>query len=245
MSKLVLLKNNDFLSPINREYRVLEFRFSDFSETDKEKIIQEAEELAFSAHSNSANSGENRSAIVKQNDAYAGILAEFVTLYFLNSLKNSFAYRPEVHDTKNQIDISWSLNGQNYSVEVRSSFVKNGLNFGLFGYNASAQQPYFDILGPYFQSNYKSEYESVKNVYARVFFERNKFNVKERFIKYDEPFYLIGFMSGDTIVKLDYHKPLTPGSAVTKEGSLTGSYYVAPINMITDVGKMMEYYGRL
>lgn len=39
---------------------------------------------------------------------------------------------------------------------------------------------------------------------------------------------------------MNYHKPLTKNSAFTKHGSLTGDYYVAPINLISDIAKVFS-----
>lgn len=77
------------------------------------------------------------------------MLAEFATVYYLNSLNLGIASRPEVTDLSNQIDVVWEFNKDlSKTVEVRSSFVKNGLDFGLFVIDNSTNQPYFDIIGP-------------------------------------------------------------------------------------------------
>ena len=74
---------------VERDYVVVEFRFSDFSDDDKEKIKQDAEELSKKANKKGANSGKERTAKVVENDAYAGVLAEFATVYYLNSFKSN------------------------------------------------------------------------------------------------------------------------------------------------------------
>lgn len=231
------------LNIVNRDYVVMEFRFLDFSEGDKEKIKQDAEELSQKANKKSANSGETRPPKVVENDAYAGVLAEFATVYYLNSLDHGTAFRPEVTDLSNQIDVEWEF-GENISItiEVRSSFVTNGLNFGLFAIDESMNKPYFDIIGPYYQEGLKNNYEPVKDFYARVLFEGKKYDVKNRFIEQNEPFYLIGFISGKKLIKLDYHKPLTEKN----ETNLTsGDYYVAPINEIWDIANFKNVVQKL
>lgn len=45
-------------------------------------------------------------------------------------------------------------------------------------------------------------------------------------------------MDGQQLIDLNLHKSLQPNSAITKHGSLTGAYYVAPINQITDISKI-------
>lgn len=230
------MKGNPSL--VGRNYVVVEFRFSDFSDDDKEKIKQDAEELSEKANKKGANSGEKRTDKVVENDAYAGVLAEFATVYYLNSLNLGIASRPEVTDLSNQIDVVWEFNKDlSKTVEVRSSFLKNGLDFGLFVIDNSTNQPYFDIIGPYYQKNYKTNYEPVKDLYARVLFEKTKYDVKNRFIEKDEPFYLIGFLSGEKLIELDYHKSLTEKDATNL---VSGDYYVAPINRIWDIAEFKE-----
>lgn len=220
---------------VNRDYVVMEFRFSDFSEGDKEKIKQDAEELSQKANKKGANSGKTRPSKVVENDAYAGVLAEFATVYYLNSLDLGTAFRPKVTDLSNQIDILWEFSEDlSKTIEVRSSFVKNGLDFGLFVIDKLTEQPYFDIIGPYYQEGLKNNYEPVKNLYARVLFEGKKYNVKNRFIEKDEPFYLIGFISGEELIGLDYHKTLTDKD---ETNLVSGDYYAAPINKIWDIAR--------
>lgn len=220
---------------VNRDYVVVEFRFSDFGDDDKEKIKQDAEELSKKANKKGANSGKERTKKVVENDAYAGVLAEFATVYYLNSLNLGIAYRPEVTDLSNQVDVEWKFNEKlSKTIEVRSSFVKHGLDFGLFVIDKSTNQPYFDIIGPYYQKEYKKDYEQKKDLSARVLFEKTKYDVKHRFIENDEPFYLIGFLSGEKLINLNYHKSLTERDATNL---VSGDYYVAPINQIWDIAE--------
>lgn len=227
-------------SEIQRDYTICKFRFSDFCAQTQEIIIREAEALALNANNGAANNGVVRDEITKLNDAYAGILAEFATLFFLNQIIPNSAARPAFSNTSNQIDLLWYYFGNPLplKLEVRSSFVNNGLQFGLFNVDKRTQKTYFDVLGPYYQQSYKTHYEPPKDAYVRVLFEGRKYNVKERFITNDEPFYLIGFMDGQKLIKMNYHKSLTANNAFTKHGSLTGDYYVAPINFISDTARV-------
>lgn len=209
-------------SGVQRNYTICEFCFSDFDTQTQQSIIHEAESLASAANSGAANSGDTRSQIVKLNDAFAGILAEFATLEFLNHIIPNSAIRPAVNNTANQIDLLWNYLGNSLTLEVRSSFVNNGLLFGLFNVERRTQKTYFDVLGPYYQQSYKTYYESPKDAYVRVLFEGKKYDVKNRFITKDESFYLIGLMDGQKLINMNYHKPLTKNSTFTKHGSLTG-----------------------
>ena len=233
--KKILEKPNLTTIPnlVDRDYVVVEFRFSDFSDDDKQKIKQDAEELSKRANKKGANSGKKRSDKVVENDAYTGVLAEFATVYYLKSLNFGIVFRPDVTNLSNQIDIEWQFNEKlSKTIEVRSSFVKNGLNFGLFVIDNRTNQPYFDIIGPYYQKKYKTDYEPMKDLYARVLFEKTKYDVKNRFMEKDEPFYLIGFLSGKKLIELNYHKSLTEKDATNL---VSGDYHVAPINLIWDI----------
>ncbi|WP_195936313.1 hypothetical protein [Lactococcus lactis] len=225
---------------VQRVYVICEFRFSDFDVQTQKTIIRDAEALASNANNGAANSGDVRDQMTKLNDAYAGILAEFATLDFLNQIIPNSATRPAVNNTANQIDLLWNYLGHSLTLEVRSSFVNKGLRFGLFNVERCTQKTYFDVLGPYYQQSYKTQYEPPKDAYVRVLFEGRKYDVKNRFITKDEPFYLIGFMDGQKLINMNYHKPLTKNSTFTKHGSLTGDYYVAPINLISDIAKVLS-----
>lgn len=225
---------------IKRNYTILACQFSDFTQPDQQLIHQEANILANKANNSAANSGKTRDLIIKKNDAYAGILAEFATMYLLNRCCPNSASRPTMTTTANQVDIFWNYLKQQWSLEVRSSFVNNGIPFSLFAVNNQTGKTYFDVLGPYYQQSYKATYEPIKDVYVRVLFPKRKYDVYNRFIKQNECFYVIGFMDGPTLINLNYHKSLQPNSSFTKHGNLTGSYYVSPMDNIIDVKKIIH-----
>ncbi|EOV1115873.1 hypothetical protein ACOLYJ_002470 [Listeria monocytogenes] len=244
--KLLRINSNDYTGQmkVNRkEYNIMEFRFSDLSDMHQKQLVEEAAILANEVNPHSANEGIFRSLIQRKNDAIAGLLAEYAVVELLNSLSPGSAYRPAALSAKNQIDIVWTDPASKiHSIEVRSSFVNNGLPFGLFAYNHSENTSYFDVLGPYRQESYKKEYESTKDLFFRVLFEGKKSHVHERFIVNDEQFYIIGAMSGDRIRELNNHKSLKPGSAVQKKSDFSGDYYVAPINRIGDIQQFINNF---
>lgn len=239
--KQLILTPKSFLgaTTISRNYTILEINYSDFTETEQLEILSEANKILNNAHSRAANSNIIRNEKTKENDAFAGILAEFAIMKFLNSLQQNSAYRPIITSTKNQIDIIWKYQKIDFSLEVRSSFVRNGIEFALYAINPAKEETYFDVLGPYYQE-YKTTYDNQRDVYARVLFSGNKYNVKERFITQKESFYIIGFMYGEYLVNLNLHKSLeSDDSTFSKFGSKTGDYLVSPINNITDIETFM------
>lgn len=243
--ELITKKSNEFTgNKVERgEYHIVKMNFSDFPEKLQQQLVKEATKISKEVNPHSANQGTTRTLIQRENDALAGLLAEFATLELLNSIVPDSAYRPPVTSSKNQIDIMWTApNLESYTIEVRSSFVKNGLLFGLFAYNASKETTYFDVLGPYRQENYKSDYEPTKDLFFRVLFEGNKSYVYKRFIEANEAFYIIGAMSGKKIIELNQHKSLKPGSAVQTRSDFSGDYYVAPIDHIADIKTIKDYF---
>lgn len=239
MKEIVLTKESfNGYTTISRQYIICEINYSYFTDNEKKEILDDANNIIKNAHAGTANSNINRNPKTKENDAFAGILAEFAIMKFLNTLIPNSACRPPVTSTKNQIDIFWKYQNTTYSLEVRSSFVKNGIPFALYAIDRSNKEPYFDILGPYYQE-YKTTYDSQKDVYARVLFTGNKYNVKERFLKNDENFYIIGFMEGEKLINLNKHKNLKGNTTFSKLGSKFGDYRVAPIDKITDVNSFI------
>lgn len=68
-------------------------------------------------------------------------------------------------NTNEQIDINLASGA---TIEVRSSCVRNGLNFALFKVNKDHKQ-YIYVIGPYYNVTYKS-YENMKDFYMRVIY---------------------------------------------------------------------------
>lgn len=221
-------------SNIKRKYGILEFQYSDFDTLTKEIIGSEANILIENANDGAANSGLSRNLETKSDDAFSGIIAEFAVLQFLNTLVPNSANRPIVTTSHNQVDITWQFNEKNYSIEVRSSFVKNGIDFALFATNEKTNMPYFDMLGPYYQTKYKTDYESDKDSYFRVLYPGIKKNIYSKLVKNNESFYIIGELSNKELKQKGYHKKLSPEEAVSSNGNLTGDYFVSPINSVVD-----------
>lgn len=252
--KKINIKNSDYrgINKINREsYSVLEFCWSDFLENEKREIFKEANLLYKNSSIISANTGINRTDEKKYIDTLSGIIAEFAVVKFFNEFLNYNyeAIRPLAISSNNQIDILLKYKSQTYKVEVRSSFVKNGLNFALFAIDKKNGKTYFDILGTYKQSIYKKDFESIKDLFMRVFFDINTedynkfYNDKKYFIdKYinrNEPFYIIGGMSGKKIINQNYTKNLC-SYEINNYNIIPGIYHVSEISKISDIDKFIN-----
>lgn len=245
-----------------KQYTILECKWSDFTESEKSEIYKEAEILYEKAKKTAANTGIARTPEKKYIDSLSGVMAEFATTKFFNEYLSSDwkAHRPIVTSTHNQVDIALKHKETNYKVEVRSSFVQNGIVFALYGVNKDGKykdKTYFDVLGTYKQEAYKTNFESVKDLFMRVLFDikgessdgfksdrqfylDRKYFI-DKYINKDEPFYIIGGMSGDAIIKQNYTKTLSPNdlSQYTKDIKL-GEYNVSEISNISDVERFLS-----
>jgi len=229
-------------STIGRQYKVIEFTFDDFSGEEEQQILLEADSIYHNANGSAANSGVPRSNQTKWIDALSGIISEFACVKFLSDeriFEGFKAHRPNIESIQNQVDIIWEMNETDYSVEVRSSFVKNGIEFALYGVNRETGKSYIDVLGPYYQKTYKENYENFKDIFLRVLFPSEKSGFEERYISQKEPFYLVGGLEGHRIIELNSHKTLTPENATGLE---RGDYYVAQIDEIMDSGEFWTHF---
>jgi len=126
-----------------------------------DNIIKKGKALALKVNSASASASNFKRKQVRINiNAIAGLLAEDLWLDFLNS-QNIPASSTPFSSASNQIDIVLPNTGK--TIEVRSSFPRNGVEFALC--HAVYQ---FDVIGPY-SNDYKPS-EIQKDFYVRVLF---------------------------------------------------------------------------
>lgn len=134
--------------------------------TDEYKsYLQKAQKLAQDVNPGAANaSAMQRPPEVILRDAMAGVLAEQGWLAYINSTYGQIAEPTEFIQANGQIDIA--LNNGN-RIEVRSSFVRNGVKFGVCNekYN-------FKVIGNY--SNLYKPGEIQKDYYVLVLFATPK-----------------------------------------------------------------------
>lgn len=133
--------------------------------------IDRAERLMPRLNAGQANSSERRQQEILKIDNLSGMIAELACLEILG-----FRYgrnkidRLESLTGRNQIDLRL-YNGK--TMEVRSSCVRNGVDFALFARNKdNPEEQYFDVIGPY--SNGYKKGESFKDYYVRALYECEK-----------------------------------------------------------------------
>ena len=183
-----------------------------------------------------ANFSENRSLSTVEIDNLSGIIAELACERIL-----VFRYgrdkilKPESNTSRNQVDLKL-YNGR--TIEVRSSCVRNGLDFALFARNrAKPREQFFDVIGPY--SNAYKQGETYKDYYMRVLYECGK----EDFMNLLKRPFLRLFITGgaDKEMMMDPHcyqiKHLTPAGGQVRTES---DYRVIPLAESLDINEFFD-----
>ncbi len=146
----------------------------------------------------------------------------------------------ETDTSKNQIDIRLATGR---TIEVRSSCVRNGIEFAVFMKNKEIDgQQYFDVIGPY-TNGYKPG-ESFKDYYMRVLYHCDKREFMRTILGRDEiVLYITGGATEAMMKNPDYYqiKHLTPaGGEVQRESD----YQVIPLGKSLDFHEFLEVIGR-
>lgn len=151
----------------NESFLIVKYQFfyesEPFDTSLLNKITEAGNRLAGLVNDKAANdSTAKRSANRKRSNAIAGILAEYCWKNFLNSVSlNLLVKETEFNQAANQIDLETIKT--NKTIEVRSSFPRNGIEFAI-----CSPKYEFDILGPY-KNDYKPD-EPQKDFYLRTLF---------------------------------------------------------------------------
>lgn len=127
------------------------------------QALARAEEIFPELNRGQANTSLRRGEGQVYQDNLAGLVAELACRSVLEERYGSvlLPLAPGVSGARDQVDIRLACGK---TMEVRSSGIKNGLEFALFKTNAQGK-PYIDIIGPY-TNGYKPE-EALKDYYLR------------------------------------------------------------------------------
>lgn len=106
------------------------------------------------------NSYQSRNFERIKNNCIAGLLAEYAWRHYLNQ-NNVVVEETVMQDVAKQIDLKIKSNDK--TIEVRSSFPRNGVNFAV-----CSSRYQFDVIGPY-SNGYKPS-EIQKDYYVRVLY---------------------------------------------------------------------------
>jgi hypothetical protein len=132
------------------------------------EIKEKAKKIEGKLNAGQANTSEERDATTIEIDNLSGLIAEYACdAIFRLYLGKDNVLKPASESSKNQIDIAL-IEGKK-TIEVRSSCVKNGIDFALFATpTPGTGKQYFDVIGPY--SNGYKPGECEKDFYMRVLF---------------------------------------------------------------------------
>ena len=150
-----------------------------------DSVYKEAKELHEKVNGGKANDDIVREEDIVLIDCWAGVMAERLCLHLLNrAFDKKVAIRPPAVSPVNQIDIQVNAaEGMGKTLEVRSSFPRNGIQFALFRTDEKGVQ-YFDAIGPYHNTGHKQQEESIKDFYMRILFPVDK-NEAEAYFRQD------------------------------------------------------------
>ncbi len=173
MKKLVLHNNQ----PENRKVEIDTFKCIQISIDTKSEwmkdVLAKAKKIEGKLNAGKANdSASERDAETVASDNNSGLIAENACYVFLQYIFGKEAVsKPSSESSKNQIDIE--LSGIKKTIEVRSSCIRNGVEFAVFAKdpNDNEHTQYFDVIGPY-NNEYKPE-EVLKDYYMRVIYHCN------------------------------------------------------------------------
>jgi hypothetical protein len=187
-----------------------------------------AKELAKRVNSYKANESSNkRDDITLLANNFIGIISEYAWKYFINlTTIDTILMETEMTDVSNQIDLIHLKTKK--TIEVRSSFVTNGIDFAIF------HEKGFDIIGPYMNGVKPAENE--KDFYLRTLFhyDNKKINSFIQDVKNSDdknPFkiYLVGGatkeMMNDKILYIT--KPMKIGQTIEEDIPKGATHYKA------------------
>lgn len=132
--------------------------------------------LAQNVDIHAANNGFlSRPMNILQINSVSGLLAEYTWKEYLNfKAGKQIVDFTDYSDPHDQVDLKFI--NENIRIEVRSSFVKNGIQFALCN-----RKNMFDVLGPY--TNVYKPHETFKDYYVRVLYDMPAYNFWSYFNK--------------------------------------------------------------
>lgn len=195
-------------------------------------IMAKAEEIEDKLNAGQANSSEKRDEKTIKIDNLSGLIAEYACDAILRiCLGESNVEKPSSETSKNQIDIILAAGRK--TIEVRSSCVKNGIDFALFAKpKYEKEEQYFDVIGPY--SNGYKPGEVEKDFYMRVLYCCEKKDFLKLLEQPTLKLYLTGgatkdMMHDDSIYQI---KHLIPAGG---EVEIESDYRVVPLGRSLDI----------
>lgn len=219
-------------------FRVVKFVFNYKSSAEDRQflndLIKKGEILAGLVNRGAANNStyaRNLSRVV--NNCIAGLLAEYVWKQYLNN-DAEIVQETELVEVKTQIDLKIVHNSK--TIEVRSSFPRNGIKFAL-----CHNRYQFDVIGPYLNTYKPGEVQ--KDYYVRTLFPFQSNQLLDKLKEDNFEVYLTGGatwnMMGTEGVAIN--KDFIPEDEIEISRLETRSYYkVVPFSEALDTLEIAE-----
>ena len=201
-----------------------------------DKIIESGNLLSEKVNPGSANNGTSlRDKAIILNNSISGLLAEYLWIDFIEH-NNISCNTSDFQEAKNQIDIE--LTDCNKTIEVRSSFPRNGLKFAL------CHNTYqFDVIGPYINDYKPSEIK--KDFYVRTLFPFKSNELIDR-IKLDNFIvYLTGGATWEMMIdnNISIQKSFIPEDELNVERlGESSDYRVIPFSKALDTFEIVKKF---
>lgn len=218
-------------------FRLVKYEFDYTDKSDREIIddlIQKGEQLSKLVNNGAANNANYSRNIERlQNNCIAGLLAEFAWKNFLNSEKYVVEETP-FNGANGQIDLK--VIKDNKTIEVRSSFPRNGVDFAI------CHQTYeFDVIGPYANSYKPNEIQ--KDYYVRALFPFDSSLLINNLKQNNFHLYLTGGATWDMMVNNDFSKTkdfIPDGEMNIDRMSTRTNYRVVPFSKSLDTKEIYD-----
>ena len=199
-------------------------------------IINNGKQLAQKVNPGAANNGTNfRNTETILNNSISGLLAEYLWINFIKH-HNIKCHTTDFQEAKNQIDIE--LTESKKTIEVRSSFPRNGLKFAL-----CHNKYQFDIIGPYV-NDYKPG-EIKKDFYVRTLFPFRSIELKQKIRSDNLKVYLTGGATWEMMTDKDIsiQKNFIPEDELNLERLNESSVYkVIPFSRALDTFEIIKNF---
>lgn len=200
------------------------------------RVCSYAQEIAPFLNLGQANSSKVRKLSTVEIDNLSGLIAEYACEEILKwRYGKEWIIKPNNNTSYNQIDLKL-YNGK--TIEVRSSCVRNGIDFALFSQNKNvAGEQYFDVIGPY--SNEYKKAEVFKDYYMRVLYECDKLEFLKLLEKPTLRLYVTGGATKNMMNDPKYYqiKHLTPAGGQVEFES---DYRVIPLAKSLDISEFFK-----
>lgn len=223
-------KTSTYNSVDRDEFVCLEINISTDSQWMK-RVCSYAQKIVPNLNVGQANSSELRELSIVEIDNLSGVIAEYACEEILRwRYGKNLIVKPQNNTSHNQIDLKL-YNGK--TIEVRSSCVRNGIDFAIFARNKKVEgEQYFDVIGPY-TNGYKKA-EMFKDYYMRVLYECDKRNFLDLLEGPKLRLYVTGGATKTMMNDVDHYqiKHLTPAGGQVRVES---DYRVIPLAKSLDI----------